>query len=58
MIALSDNEIFRQAMALLKWGVPYECLFGPKKLWPRAWRNAATLVMNDFYSPDEQMGLE
>lgn len=58
MIALSDNDGFRQALILLKWGVPYECLFGQKQLWSRSWRNAASLVLNDFYSPEEQMGLE
>lgn len=54
MIALSDNEVFRQGIMLLKWGVPYECLFGVRKPWPRAWRNAAIMVINDFNSvPDE-----
>jgi hypothetical protein len=45
-------------MFLLKWGVPYECIFGEKKQWNSTWRNAATLVMNDYYSPEESMGLE
>jgi hypothetical protein len=58
MISLSDNESFRQALILLKWGIPYECLFGQRHLWSRGWRNAATLIMNDYYSPEEQMGIE
>jgi hypothetical protein len=58
MISLSDNDNFRQALILLKWGVPYECLFGERRLWSRSWRNAASLVMNDFYTPEEQMGID
>lgn len=57
MISLSDNDSFRQALILLKWGIPYECLFGNKVLWSRSWRNAATIIMNDFYSVEEQMGI-
>lgn len=55
MIALSDNEVFRQGIMLLKWGVPYECIFGQRKPWTRAWRNAAIMVINDFNSHDDGM---
>jgi hypothetical protein len=58
MIALADNDYFRQGMMLLKWGVPYECIFGAPKIWSRSWRNAATLVINDYYSPEESVGLD
>jgi hypothetical protein len=57
MIALADSDFFRQGILLLKWGIPYECIFGEKRIWSRNWRNAATVVMNDFHSPEESMGL-
>jgi hypothetical protein len=53
MISLADNNFFRQGIMLLKWGVPYECVFGHKRIWSRNWRNAAITVINDFSGPDE-----
>jgi hypothetical protein len=57
MIALADSGFFRQGMMLLKWGVPYECVFGARQIWSRNWRNAAMMVINDYQSPQDQMGL-
>lgn len=54
MIALADSEYFRQGIVLLKWGVPYQCIFGEPKIWKRNWRNAAIMVINDFNSPEQE----
>lgn len=58
MISLADNDSFRQGIILLKWGVPYECVFGERRIWNRTWRNAATMVINDFNSADGEGGLD
>lgn len=28
--------------------MPYECIFGPKKIWNKTWRNAAIMALNDM----------
>lgn len=48
MISLADSPFFAQGLALLKNGVPYECIFGPVRPWPRNWRNAAIMVLNEM----------
>lgn len=53
MIALADSDFFRQGIMLLCKGVPYECIFGQKKQWSRNMRNAATMVINELSSPED-----
>lgn len=55
MIALADSDVFRQGVALVKAGIPYECIFGKPKLWSRAMRNAGIMILNDFASPEDDL---
>jgi hypothetical protein len=36
-------------------GMPYECIFGPKKIWTKTWRNAAVMVLNDMAGGEEEL---